>query len=64
MNKGRALNNGEHYNGFSVVRRPANAVENAAPSAKRILSGMVTPTQIGLIVKTFMQCLGYGRSGL
>jgi hypothetical protein len=31
-------------NGFALVRMPSNAVEKAAPGAKRILSGMVTDT--------------------
>jgi CheY-like chemotaxis protein len=31
-------------NGFELVRKPSSAVEKAAPSAKRILSGMVGDT--------------------
>ena len=31
----------DEKNGFALVRKPSNAVEKAAPGAKRILSGMV-----------------------
>jgi hypothetical protein len=44
MNNGHPLNNGENRNKFPLVRKPASAVEKAAPGAKRILSGMVADT--------------------
>jgi hypothetical protein len=64
MNDGCRITNGGKHTNLSLVHRPSIAVEKAAADPKQILSGMVTPTQIGLIEKMSMQCSDYGGYGL